>query len=37
MSGVEPVASSPSEFSAYIKGDIVKWSKVIKDAGIRPE
>lgn len=35
--GFEPAGSSPSEFASYIKTEIVKWAKVIKDAGIRPE
>ncbi|MBI4189471.1 MAG: tripartite tricarboxylate transporter substrate binding protein [Betaproteobacteria bacterium] len=36
-SGVEPVGNSPEEFGAYIKSDMVKWGKVIKDAGIRAD
>jgi len=35
--GFEPVGNSPEEFGAYIKSEIAKWSKVIRDAGIRPE
>ncbi len=35
--GLEPVGGSPEEFGAYIKSEIAKWSKVIRDAGIRPE
>jgi tripartite-type tricarboxylate transporter receptor subunit TctC len=35
--GFEPVGDSPEEFAAYIKSEIAKWSKVIRDAGIRPE
>jgi tripartite-type tricarboxylate transporter receptor subunit TctC len=35
--GFEPVGNSPEEFGAYIKSEIVKWGKVIRDAGIRPE
>jgi len=35
--GFEPVGSSPEEFSSYIKSEIAKWGKVIRDAGIRPE
>jgi tripartite-type tricarboxylate transporter receptor subunit TctC len=27
----------PEEFGAYIKSEILKWGKVIRDAGIRPE
>jgi tripartite-type tricarboxylate transporter receptor subunit TctC len=36
-SGVEGIGSSPEEFAARVKSDMVKWSKVIKDAGIRGE
>jgi tripartite-type tricarboxylate transporter receptor subunit TctC len=35
--GVEPVGNSPAEFAAFIKSDMSKWSKLIKDAGIRME
>jgi tripartite-type tricarboxylate transporter receptor subunit TctC len=35
--GFDPVGSSPEEFGAYIKSEILKWRKVIRDAGIRPE
>ena len=35
--GVEAVAGTPREFTDYIKADIVKWGKVIKDAGIVAE
>jgi tripartite-type tricarboxylate transporter receptor subunit TctC len=27
---------SPDEINAYIKSEIAKWAKVIKDAGIKP-
>ena len=33
--GIEVVASSPEQFAATIKLDIVRWGKVIKDAGIK--
>ena len=33
--GVEIVGGTPEEFAAYIRADMAKWSKVIKDAGIR--
>ncbi len=36
-SGVETTGSTPEQAAAYIKSDIVKWSKVIKDAGIRQD
>jgi len=35
--GFEPVGDSPREFAAYIKSEIAKWGKVVRDAGIRPE
>jgi tripartite-type tricarboxylate transporter receptor subunit TctC len=35
--GFEPVGSTPAEFAAYIKSEIVKWGKVIKAAGITQE
>jgi len=33
--GLEPVASSPDEFTAEIRREITRWGKVIHDAGIR--
>ncbi|MFN7088168.1 MAG: tripartite tricarboxylate transporter substrate binding protein [Burkholderiales bacterium] len=35
--GFEPVGNTPQEFGAYIRAEIVKWGKVIRDAGIKPE
>ena len=35
--GVEPVGNTPAAFAVYIKSETVKWGKVIKAAGIRPE
>jgi tripartite-type tricarboxylate transporter receptor subunit TctC len=35
--GAEVVASSPQEFTAKIRGDVAKWAKVIKAAGIKPD
>jgi tripartite-type tricarboxylate transporter receptor subunit TctC len=32
--GFDPVANTPEEFTAYIKADVEKWGKVIKDAKI---
>lgn len=37
IQGFEPVGGTPAEFSAYIKSEIVKWAKVIKDANIPAE
>ncbi|HEY7382971.1 MAG TPA: tripartite tricarboxylate transporter substrate binding protein [Beijerinckiaceae bacterium] len=33
--GVEPLMMTPAEFDKYVRGDIEKWAKVIKDAGIK--
>lgn len=35
--GNEIAASTPEQFSAYISTELAKWSKVIKQAGLRPE
>lgn len=36
-SGVEAVGSTPEQFAITLKNEMVKWGKVIKDAGIRSE
>jgi len=33
--GIEPVGSSPAEFSAVITAELPKWAKVIREAGVR--
>ncbi len=33
--GLDPVASSPDEFTRFMRAEIVKWSKVIKDSGAK--
>ena len=35
--GFEPAGTAPAEFAGYIKSEIAKWGKVIRDAGIKPE
>ena len=35
--GTEPVTTTPDEFGAYIRAEIQKWSKVIKDSGAKVE
>ena len=32
--GFDPVASAPAQFADWIRSEIAKWSKVIRDAGI---
>jgi tripartite-type tricarboxylate transporter receptor subunit TctC len=33
--GVEPLVMSPAEFDKYLRADIEKWGKVVKDAGVK--
>ncbi len=35
--GAEPVGNTPQEFAAFIRAELVKWGKVVKGTGIRPE
>lgn len=35
--GADPTTTSPEEFLAYIKGEIAKWSKVVKASGFALE
>ena len=35
--GLEIVASNPAVFATRVHSEIVKWRKVIQDAGIKPE
>ncbi|MGZ8266000.1 MAG: tripartite tricarboxylate transporter substrate binding protein [Burkholderiales bacterium] len=35
--GAVPVGSSPREFAAFLKTEMQKWAKVIRDAGIQQE
>jgi tripartite-type tricarboxylate transporter receptor subunit TctC len=35
--GVEPLVMSPAEFDKYMRADIEKWAKVIKDANIKAQ
>lgn len=34
-SGLDPVTSTPAEFSAFLRADMEKWSRVIREANIR--
>jgi tripartite-type tricarboxylate transporter receptor subunit TctC len=36
-SGGEIAADSPEEFAAFVRAENEKWSKVIRDAGIKPD
>jgi tripartite-type tricarboxylate transporter receptor subunit TctC len=35
--GFEAFSSSPEELGDFVKVQLVKWTKMIKDAGIQPE
>lgn len=35
--GVDPVGSSQKEVREFIKSETIKWAKVVKAAGIKPE
>ncbi len=37
LDGADPVGSSPQDFAAFLKAEMQRWSKVIQDAGIKPE
>ncbi len=36
-SGLVPVTNTPAEFGAYLRADMEKWARVIREAGIRVE
>ena len=35
--GLEVVASNPAQFDAFVRAEIVKWFKVVKDNNIKPD
>lgn len=35
--GMDAVTSSPEELGDYVKSEIQKWARLVKDAGIQPE
>ncbi len=35
--GSEAMSSSPEEFAAYIRRDVAKWAKVVRETGLQPE
>ncbi|MHB8771738.1 MAG: tripartite tricarboxylate transporter substrate binding protein [Syntrophales bacterium] len=34
--GADPVGSTPEEYEAFVRSEIAKWLKVVKEAGIKP-
>ena len=37
LDGADAVGSTPKEFAAFLKAEMQKWSKVIRDAGVKAE
>jgi len=37
VNGAEPLNSTPEQFSAFIRSETIKWSKIIKNSGIKAE
>lgn len=35
--GAEPLISTPEQFGAYVRQEVAKWVKVVKQAGIEPQ
>lgn len=35
--GAEVAPTSPEEFGAYVKSEISKWTRVVRDAGLKPQ
>lgn len=35
--GVEPVGDSPQQFAAFIRDDLARWARVVKEAGVKIE
>jgi tripartite-type tricarboxylate transporter receptor subunit TctC len=35
--GMQPLATQPEEWRAYVKSELERYTKIIKDAGIKPE
>jgi tripartite-type tricarboxylate transporter receptor subunit TctC len=31
--GIEPSTNTPEEFAAYLRTDVIKWAKVVRDSG----
>jgi len=35
--GAQPAPSTPAELAAWIRSETVKWAKVVKLAGVKPD
>jgi tripartite-type tricarboxylate transporter receptor subunit TctC len=36
QNGLDPVASTPEEYGAHIRTELVKYAKALKDAKVQP-
>ena len=37
VAGYEPMASTPEQYGEFIRTEMVRWAKVIKDANVKIE
>jgi tripartite-type tricarboxylate transporter receptor subunit TctC len=37
VAGLDAVGNTPDEFAVFVKTDLARWAKVIREAGIQPE
>ena len=35
--GMEPLATQPEEWDGYLKAELARYTKIIRDANIKPE
>jgi tripartite-type tricarboxylate transporter receptor subunit TctC len=35
VGGSEPLGSSPEQYAAYIRSELQRWSKVVRDSGAK--
>jgi tripartite-type tricarboxylate transporter receptor subunit TctC len=35
--GAEPVGNTPEQFSVFVKNEMVKWGKLAREIGLKPE
>lgn len=35
--GAEPASDTPEEFAAIVRADVIKWAKIVKETGAKPD
>ena len=35
--GLDPATNTPAEFAAFVRSDLAKWARIVKDAGVKPD